>query len=188
VVENLLSPEGYKVEQAMSGSEALDFLTKTATLPDVILLDIMMPDMSGYEVCQEIRRRYSAVSIPIIMLHWSVPALCPAGSGGRQRGLREEAIPPPGASVSSACASQEQAEMESRKVTDMLKRMMPMSVIQRLQQGQSMIADQHAEVTVLFADLAGFWEGEMANKSTSEAVTLMNDMYSVFEKLVAKHQ
>lgn len=36
--------------------------------------------------------------------------------------------------------------MESRKVTDMLKRIMPMSVIQRLQQGQSMIADQHSEV------------------------------------------
>ena len=50
VVENLLVPDGYKVEQAMNGSEALEFLDNSDTLPDVILLDIMMPDMSGYEV------------------------------------------------------------------------------------------------------------------------------------------
>ncbi|GFH16906.1 uncharacterized protein HaLaN_13426, partial [Haematococcus lacustris] len=193
VVENLLSPEGYKVEQAMSGSEALDFLTKTATLPDVILLDIMMPDMSGYEVCQEIRRRYSAVSIPIIMVSAKghpehVMKGLEAGSVDyvKKPFHRQELLSRVRAQVRKREVME--AEMESRKVTDMLKRMMPMSVIQRLQQGQSMIADQHAEVTVLFADLAGFWEGEMANKSTSEAVTLMNDMYSVFEKLVAKHQ
>ncbi len=52
----------------MSGSEALEFLQRSPCLPDVILLDIMMPDMSGYEVCAEIRRRYSAVSVPIIMV------------------------------------------------------------------------------------------------------------------------
>ena len=34
----------------MNGSEALEFLDNSDTLPDVILLDIMMPDMSGYEV------------------------------------------------------------------------------------------------------------------------------------------
>lgn len=44
------------------------------------------------------------------------------------------------------------------------------------------------QVTVLFADLDGFWDGSMAQRSTTEAVTLMNEMYSVFEKLLAKHQ
>lgn len=41
--------------------------------------------------------------------------------------------------------------MESRKVTELLKRILPLSVVQRLQQGQSMIADAHDEVTLLFA-------------------------------------
>ena len=39
-----------------------------------------------------------------------------------------------------------EAEMASRKINDTLKRLMPMSVIQRLQQGSSMIADSHEEV------------------------------------------
>jgi hypothetical protein len=42
------------------------------------------------------------------------------------------------------------------QVTEMLKRILPLSVVQRLQQGQSMIADAHDEVTVLFAVGRGF--------------------------------
>jgi len=193
VVDNLLSPEGYKVEQALGGQEALDFLHNSPTLPDVILLDIMMPDMSGYEVCQEIRRRYAAISIPIIMVSAKghpehVMKGLEAGSVDyvKKPFHRQELL----SRVRAQVRNREimEAEMESRKVTDTLKRIMPLSVIQRLQQGQSMIADQHDDVTVLFADLAGFWDGTMAQKSTTEAVTLMNEMYAVFEKLLAKHQ
>ena len=56
-----------QLEQAMGGTEALDFLANSQTFPDLILLDVMMPDMSGYEVCEEIRRVYNA-PIPIIMV------------------------------------------------------------------------------------------------------------------------
>ncbi|EFJ46446.1 hypothetical protein VOLCADRAFT_93268 [Volvox carteri f. nagariensis] len=185
VVENLLSPEGYKVEQAMSGSEALDFLKKTATLPDVILLDIMMPDMSGYEVCQEIRRRYSAVSIPIIMVSAKghpehVMKGLEAGSVDyvKKPFHRQELL----SRIRAQVRNREifEAEMESRKVTEMLKRILPMSVIQRLQQGQSMIADAHDEVTVLFASLS--------SRSTSDVVLVLNEMYGTFEKLLLKYQ
>ena len=51
----------------MGGNEALEFLASSQTFPDLILLDVMMPDMSGYEVCKEIRRIHNA-PIPIIMV------------------------------------------------------------------------------------------------------------------------
>ena len=48
--------------------DALDHLSNSEVLPDVILLDVMMPDMSGYEVCKEVRKRYKNEFIPIIMV------------------------------------------------------------------------------------------------------------------------
>ncbi len=59
-----LSYEGYDVLTARDGQEGLDKAVKE--LPDLILLDIMMPRMSGWDVCRELRKR--GVHIPIIML------------------------------------------------------------------------------------------------------------------------
>ncbi len=52
VIQNLLEPEGYDVCQAMDGQECLEKLAESEELPDVILLDVMMPGMSGYEVSE----------------------------------------------------------------------------------------------------------------------------------------
>jgi len=59
-----LSLEGYDVREAADGSEALRHYTQWQ--PDLLLLDLMMPKLSGYDVCRQIRNGNSA--IPIIML------------------------------------------------------------------------------------------------------------------------
>ncbi|MCP4342190.1 MAG: two-component system response regulator [Desulfobulbaceae bacterium] len=57
----------YKVKVATSGAKALSILTNAKQKPDIILLDILMPEMDGYEVCHEIKRsEYS--NIPVIFL------------------------------------------------------------------------------------------------------------------------
>jgi PleD family two-component response regulator len=50
VLEGFLKPKGYIMHVCMSGQEAIDFLTECPSLPDLILLDVMMPMMSGYQV------------------------------------------------------------------------------------------------------------------------------------------
>jgi pilus assembly protein CpaE len=65
VVDRVLSSHGYEVYQAQSGPEALARLEKVN--PDVIVLDVMMPDMSGYEVCERVRQSKLA-DVAIIML------------------------------------------------------------------------------------------------------------------------
>lgn len=52
----------------MDGQEALKVLTEEERLPDVILLDVMMPGMSGYEVCRKLREMYPLSCIPVIMI------------------------------------------------------------------------------------------------------------------------
>jgi hypothetical protein len=58
VIAAVLKPLGCKLIQAMSGAEALGTLDMLDTLPDLMLLDLMMPGMSGDVVCRHVRARY----------------------------------------------------------------------------------------------------------------------------------
>lgn len=67
VLTNQLSLQNYTVTPAMSGPEALEAIQK-GLRPDLILLDVMMPRMSGYEVSQRLRQQYSLFELPILIL------------------------------------------------------------------------------------------------------------------------
>jgi two-component system phosphate regulon response regulator PhoB len=61
-----LEKEGYKVKNAETGQEALQLIK--GTLPDLVVLDWMLPDFSGIEVCKQIKRDKKLKTIPVLML------------------------------------------------------------------------------------------------------------------------
>jgi two-component system, OmpR family, phosphate regulon response regulator PhoB len=61
-----LEKQGYRVEEAADGQEALMRIAETQ--PDLVLLDWMLPAMSGLEVCRQIRRRSTTRDLPVIMV------------------------------------------------------------------------------------------------------------------------
>jgi DNA-binding response OmpR family regulator len=65
VISHFLSQEGYQVEKAYDGEEAL---RKATPEIDLIVLDIMLPGLDGYEVCRRLRSRVETEHIPIIFL------------------------------------------------------------------------------------------------------------------------
>ena len=65
-IEFLLQQSGYEVHVARNGEEALSLVE--AFIPDLVLLDVMMPKKSGYEVCTRIRERADWRQIKIVML------------------------------------------------------------------------------------------------------------------------
>lgn len=67
VIKNHLQGQRYQLTQAMNGEEALRIIENGAQF-DLVLLDVMMPRMSGYEVCQRIREKYLPSELPIIMV------------------------------------------------------------------------------------------------------------------------
>ncbi len=67
VLANNLSLENYSITQANNGLEALEII-ENGFQPDLILLDVMMPRMTGYEVSQKIREKFMANELPILML------------------------------------------------------------------------------------------------------------------------
>jgi adenylate cyclase len=66
LLSNALRHQGYQVAMAASGKEAIENIQET--LPDLILLDIMMPDMDGYAVCAQVKKISLVCDVPIIFL------------------------------------------------------------------------------------------------------------------------
>jgi class 3 adenylate cyclase/CheY-like chemotaxis protein len=72
LLADLLTARGYAVTTASGGSEALALIEKEC--PDLVLLDVVMPQMSGYDVCRKIRENPATAILPVVM----VTALDPA--------------------------------------------------------------------------------------------------------------
>jgi two-component system phosphate regulon response regulator PhoB len=66
-LEYNLQQEGFQTRSAMTGGAALELVTQ-APQPDLILLDLMLPDISGIEVCRQLRRDENTRGIPVLML------------------------------------------------------------------------------------------------------------------------
>ncbi len=68
LLDAILSPRGYDVRAAASGEEALAALDDAEVDIDLVLLDIVMPGMDGYEVCRRIRERTETAYLPVVMV------------------------------------------------------------------------------------------------------------------------
>jgi adenylate cyclase len=66
LLEAILAPRGYAVSSANSGKEALDLIATEP--PDLVLLDIVMPELNGYEVCRQLRASQATRMLPVVML------------------------------------------------------------------------------------------------------------------------
>jgi len=66
LLDAVLSPRGFRVVTASSGEEALQLLRQD--LPGVVLLDVVMPGMDGYEVCRHIRADADTAMLPVVMI------------------------------------------------------------------------------------------------------------------------
>ena len=73
VVEMLLLSEKYRVLKAKNGIEAIDVASKET--PDLVILDIMMPEMDGVEVCRKMREMDNMREKPIVMFSAKLSAI-----------------------------------------------------------------------------------------------------------------
>ena len=86
LLEAILSPAATASCTAASGDEALAVLARESV--DLVLLDILMPGMDGYEVCRRIRADEATAYLPVVMLTASGDAAADRGAGGGGRRLR----------------------------------------------------------------------------------------------------
>lgn len=67
VFQNHFMDQAFETHSALNGEEALEIIEQEGKF-DLVLLDVMMPRMTGYEVCKHIRKQYSASELPVIMV------------------------------------------------------------------------------------------------------------------------
>lgn len=70
ILTSLLERNGYRVVAASDGQEALQKVTQL--IPDLIILDVMMPGMNGYDVCKALRHNANTKPVPVVMLSASI--------------------------------------------------------------------------------------------------------------------
>src|SRR5205807_2528884 len=68
----LVRLRGYRTESAFTGGEALEKVDQAR--PDIVLLDLMLPDINGYEVCRALKARRQTHPIPVVMVTARVAA------------------------------------------------------------------------------------------------------------------
>ena len=214
LLERILSRKGYKVGVAASGKVAIE--TVELTKPDLILLDIMMPGMDGYEVCSQLKANERTRDIPIIFLSalaevkdkvrafniggvdYITKPFEPVEVVARvenQLRLRELELQlrEKNLMYRREIAYREQAEIETRlllettkfqkeQIEELLLNILPKPIADRLQEGQSIIADSFSDVSVLFADLVGF-TNFAAHQTAAETVKVLNQIFSQFDQL-----
>ncbi|MCS6885203.1 MAG: response regulator [Acidobacteriota bacterium] len=83
LMEIILGAEGYQVVKAVNGKDALEKVDSEK--PDLILLDVMMPIMDGWQVLRTLKKNESLKHIPIVMVTAKI------GTEDRMRGLQEGA-------------------------------------------------------------------------------------------------
>src|SRR6267142_1044892 len=181
-----LEARGYRVLEATNGAEALQKVT--SEMPDVILLDLMMPGMDGFEVCRRLKSNPCSAAIPILM----ITALSDRKERlmGIEAGANDFLTKPIDVQdvvlrVKNAAASKElfdQLQVEREKSERLLRNVLPLAIAQRMKSGEMNIADSCADATVLVCDLVGF-SALAAHVPPEELVHLLNEVFSAFDAL-----
>lgn len=186
-----LEAKGYEIDEAQNGLEALQKIA--ARQPDVILLDLMMPKMDGFEVCRRLRKDVKTAHIPVLMvtaLSERKERLMGIESGANDFLNKPVDIQDVILRVGNAVYSKhlhDELHAEQIKSEALLLNILPASIAERMKQGEVAITDSHSDVTVLIANLIGF-TSLLAHVDPSQIVQLLNEVFSAFDDLVEKYE
>ncbi len=196
ILGTLLAALGHQVATASGGEEGL---AKVAAEPfDLIILDIMMPGMDGYEVLTRLKQNPETQHVPVLVLsgYTEIDSVARCIQLGAEDYLSK---PLNGVLLQArlgACLEKKRLRDHEREMfrqlseeklhsDKLLLNILPRAIADRLRAGEQVIVDSFAEVTVLFADIVGFSQ-LAARLSPTELVRTLNTVFSRFDSLAAR--
>jgi adenylate cyclase len=192
-----LERQGYAAVPAENGRRALEMLR--AEDFDLVLLDILMPDINGYQVLEQMKSDPELRHIPVIMISAldeidSVvrcieigaedylskpfnPVLLKArlGASLEKKRLRDREV-----------VYLKQIEVEKKKSDELLHVILPHDIVEELKANSFVLPRRHDDVAVLFCDIVGFTPYS-ASRQPEEIVAALQQLFEAYEELAAVH-
>jgi class 3 adenylate cyclase len=190
VVAGLLK-DSYKTKVATNGEKALALAT-AAEKPDLILLDVMMPGMDGYEVCRRLKADPATAEIPVIFLTAKTDSI------DEEKGFEVGAVdyihkpfsgPIVLARVKTQLALQEalsQAQEARNQADELLHALLPKKAADEIRSIGTVIPRRYENVAVLFCDVTNFTSYCDKNEP-EDVVSRLDALFVIFERITAKH-
>jgi adenylate cyclase len=189
-----LKKQGHTVAEAESGRQALDMLCAGSF--DLVLLDIMMPEMDGYEVLRQMKSNPILRNVPVIVISAQdeIESIVKGIELGAEDYLPKSFDPVLLKARIGACLEkkrlrdQERAFMieiqkEREKSEHLLLNILPVAIAERLKQTEDIIADNAEDVSVMFIDIVDFVPLSISMPAV-EVVKMLNTIFSTFDVLV----
>ena len=197
LLQRRLGRDGHEVILAASGALALERLR--ACDIDLVLLDILMPDMNGIELLSRIKIHEKWRRIPVIMVSGlkETDAVIRCIEAGADDYLSKPFNPVLLRARINAClekkrwADREQRylrriQFENQRTDALLHAILPGQVVKRLNEGEDVIADWFESATILFADLVGFTP-VAAQMAPDQLVHRLDEIFGAFDGLAEKY-
>jgi class 3 adenylate cyclase len=183
-LSTLLKERGHQINIATNGRQALEVLERIR--PDLILLDIMMPEMDGFETCRRIKASTAWREIPIIFL------TAKTDTADIVRGFELGAVdyvakPFNAHELLARVNTHLTLDYLHRENERLLLNVLPASIANKLKQQVGIIAERFDDASVLFADIVGFTPLS-AQLSPTELVESLNRVFSGFDELADHHK
>ena len=190
LLSTILTERGYEVGKARTGAMALNAVR--AELPDLILLDINMPHMDGYEVCQQLKSDSITQEIPVIFISaldevWDkVKAFNVGGIDYITKPFQSEEVLARVANQLQIQALQKALKNEQEKSENLLLNILPPAIVEELKHTQRATPIEFEEASFLFADIVGFTPSSKM-MPPDRVVSLLNGVFSTFDRLTQEH-
>lgn len=211
LLEAVLGSNGYSVVSAASGSQALERVSDDQ--PDLVLLDVQMPEMDGFEVCRRLRSDESTQFLPVVMVTSSdseirVDAINAGADDfiakpfnqqellARVRSLvrlkrYHDTIETQSAALAEwnrTLKARVESQVEELEKVNRLRRFLSPTLAELiLSQGESILESHRREIAVLFADLRG-WTAFSVNTEPEEVMSVIREFHTAMGELIRQFE
>ena len=197
VLARRLTREGHQAVTAANGASALELVASQEF--DLVLLDLIMPEMNGFEVLRRLKATEHTSHVPVIV----ISALDELDSVVRciESGAEDYLTKPFNpvllrARISASLEKKRLRDREKKFIQDLeqerqrsdslLLHILPQSVIDRMREGEKVIADRITDATILFCDLVGF-TALSQELSADRTIEFLSRIFSAFDRLAVEH-